>query len=131
MADPLLGDNYPTKGLYQALAVAAMCLQEEADTRPLISDVVTALEFLANKVDGEGEKVTKETFASQGGNHESKVVNNDDDNDDEDGDDENDDDDEDDYEDGDDDDEEDEDGDNDNDNDNDNDDDKVHRRYSE
>nr|GMC76554.1 serine/threonine-protein kinase CDL1-like [Ipomoea batatas] len=47
MVDPLLQGNYPTKGLYQALAVAAMCLQEEADTRPFISDVVTALEFLS------------------------------------------------------------------------------------
>lgn len=47
MADPFLEDQYPVKGLYQALAVAAMCLQEEADTRPLISDVVTALEFLS------------------------------------------------------------------------------------
>lgn len=46
MADPLLEGNYPTKGLYQALAVAAMCLQEEASSRPLISDVVTALEYL-------------------------------------------------------------------------------------
>lgn len=49
MADPLLEGNYPIKGLYQALAVAAMCLQEEAGTRPLMSDVVTALEYLANK----------------------------------------------------------------------------------
>ncbi|KAJ0102077.1 hypothetical protein Patl1_04259 [Pistacia atlantica] len=49
MADPLLEGNYPLKGLYQALAVAAMCLQEEATTRPLMSDVVTALEYLANK----------------------------------------------------------------------------------
>ena len=47
MADPLLEGKYPIKGLYQALAVAAMCLQEEAATRPLISDVVTALEFLS------------------------------------------------------------------------------------
>lgn len=47
MADPFLEEQYPVKGLYQALAVAAMCLQEEADTRPLISDVVTALEFLS------------------------------------------------------------------------------------
>ncbi|KAJ6417358.1 hypothetical protein OIU84_003135 [Salix udensis] len=45
--DPLLKGNYPLKGLYQALAVAAMCLQEEALTRPLMADVVTALEFLA------------------------------------------------------------------------------------
>ncbi|GMP65400.1 hypothetical protein CsSME_00026210 [Camellia sinensis var. sinensis] len=47
MADPKLEGNYPTKGLYQALAIAAMCLQEEASARPLISDVVTALEFLS------------------------------------------------------------------------------------
>ncbi|CAN1147047.1 Probable serine/threonine-protein kinase PBL23 [Linum perenne] len=47
LADPLLEGNYPQKGLHQALAVAAMCLQEEAGTRPLMSDVVTALEYLA------------------------------------------------------------------------------------
>ncbi|KAJ0974767.1 hypothetical protein J5N97_016732 [Dioscorea zingiberensis] len=46
MVDPLLEGNFPVKGLYQALAVAAMCLQEEASTRPLIADVVTALEYL-------------------------------------------------------------------------------------
>ncbi|CAA0826527.1 Protein kinase superfamily protein [Striga hermonthica] len=60
MADPLLEGNYPAKGLYQALAVAAMCLQEEASTRPLIGDVVTALEFLAMRTD---EDVTSETNA--------------------------------------------------------------------
>jgi hypothetical protein len=88
MADPLLEDKYPIKGLYQALAVAAMCLQEEADTRPLISDVVTALEFLANKKEEDGEQYTKETFASQGGNDngndETNVVHDDDDDDDDD-----------------------------------------------
>ncbi|CAI9755011.1 unnamed protein product [Fraxinus pennsylvanica] len=47
MADPLLGGDYPEKALYQALAVAAMCLQEEATIRPLISDVVTVLEYLS------------------------------------------------------------------------------------
>ena len=54
MADPLLEEKYPVKGLYQALAVAAICLQEEASTRPLISDVVTALEFLASPEDDLG-----------------------------------------------------------------------------
>lgn len=54
MADPLLEGTYPIKGLYQALAVAAMCLQEEASTRPLISDVVTALEYLANRNEQDG-----------------------------------------------------------------------------
>ncbi|RAL39485.1 hypothetical protein DM860_003018 [Cuscuta australis] len=47
LADPLLVGNYPTKGMYQALAVAAMCLQDEANTRPLIGDIVSALEYLA------------------------------------------------------------------------------------
>ncbi|KAG0470903.1 hypothetical protein HPP92_017603 [Vanilla planifolia] len=48
MADPLLDGNFPRKALYQALAVADMCLQHEASTRPLISDVVSAVEYLAN-----------------------------------------------------------------------------------
>ncbi|KAJ8555996.1 hypothetical protein K7X08_022754 [Anisodus acutangulus] len=47
MVDPLLEGNYPRKGLCQALAIAAMCLQQEASVRPLISDVVTALAFLS------------------------------------------------------------------------------------
>ncbi|MFS8030536.1 putative protein kinase RLK-Pelle-RLCK-VIIa-1 family [Helianthus anomalus] len=49
MADPLLQGRYPVRGLYQALAVAAMCLQEQAATRPLIGDVVTALTYLASQ----------------------------------------------------------------------------------
>ncbi|CAI9756593.1 unnamed protein product [Fraxinus pennsylvanica] len=49
MVDPLLEGRYPLKGLYQAVAVTAMCLQEEASTRPLIADVVTALEYLADE----------------------------------------------------------------------------------
>jgi hypothetical protein len=48
MADPILDGKYPLKGLYQALAISSMCLQEEASSRPLISDVVTALTFLAD-----------------------------------------------------------------------------------
>lgn len=48
LADPLLQGRYPKRGLYQALAVAAMCLQEQAASRPLIGDVVTALSYLAS-----------------------------------------------------------------------------------
>ncbi|KAM3355828.1 putative serine/threonine-protein kinase PBL23 isoform X1 [Capsicum galapagoense] len=58
MADPLMEGDYPMKALYQALAIAAMCLQEEANTRPLMSDVVTALEFLSGnrkELDAEDE----------------------------------------------------------------------------
>ena len=49
MADPLLQGRYPKRGLYQALAVTAMCLQETAASRPLIGDVVTALSYLASQ----------------------------------------------------------------------------------
>lgn len=59
MADPSLEGKYPIKGLYQALAIAAMCLQEEASVRPLISDVVTALTFLSNKEEGDDEEKEK------------------------------------------------------------------------
>ncbi|KAJ7967667.1 Kinase family protein [Quillaja saponaria] len=55
MAAPLLENKFPVKCHFQALAVAAMCLQEEAETRPLIADVVTALEHLtSNKDDAKG-----------------------------------------------------------------------------
>ncbi|WOL00679.1 serine/threonine-protein kinase CDL1 isoform X1 [Canna indica] len=47
MADPVLQGQYPARGLYQALAVAAMCVQEQPTMRPLIADVVTALTYLA------------------------------------------------------------------------------------
>nr|WNT99867.1 serine/threonine-protein kinase PBS1 [Gymnema sylvestre] len=49
LADPQLQGHYPMRGLYQALAVASMCIQEQAAARPLIGDVVTALSYLANQ----------------------------------------------------------------------------------
>ncbi|KAK8942450.1 Serine/threonine-protein kinase PBS1 [Platanthera zijinensis] len=49
MADPLLNGNFPIKDLYQALAIANMCLQYEASSRPLMSDVVTAIEYLVKQ----------------------------------------------------------------------------------
>lgn len=49
MADPALQGQYPTRGLYQALAIAAMCVQEQPNMRPLIADVVTALNYLASQ----------------------------------------------------------------------------------
>lgn len=48
-ADPRLKGQFPMRGLYQALAVASMCIQEQAAARPLIGDVVTALSYLANQ----------------------------------------------------------------------------------
>ncbi|XP_062081961.1 probable serine/threonine-protein kinase PBL5 [Humulus lupulus] len=49
MVDPLLQGQYPVRGLYQALAIAAMCVQEQPNMRPVISDVVTALNYLASQ----------------------------------------------------------------------------------
>ncbi|KAI4343427.1 hypothetical protein L6164_010775 [Bauhinia variegata] len=49
LADPQLQGRFPMRGLYQALAVASMCIQEQAATRPMIGDVVTALSYLANQ----------------------------------------------------------------------------------
>nr|XP_027071261.1 probable serine/threonine-protein kinase PBL26 [Coffea arabica] len=46
LVDPLLQGNVPRKSLNQAVAVAAMCLNEDASVRPFISDVVTALSYL-------------------------------------------------------------------------------------
>lgn len=47
MADPVLKREFLVTSLNQAVGVAAMCLQDEPTVRPLISDVVAALSFLA------------------------------------------------------------------------------------
>ncbi|WOL12860.1 peroxisome biogenesis protein 3-1 [Canna indica] len=49
LADPKLKGRFPMRGLYQALAVASMCIQEDAAARPVIADVVTALSYLASQ----------------------------------------------------------------------------------
>ncbi|KAK2447801.1 putative serine/threonine-protein kinase pbl23 [Trifolium repens] len=73
MADPLLKERYPAKGLFQALAVAAMCLQEDFETRPDMDDVVEALEQITvhkteeKDIAGESSNTTghAESFRSQ------------------------------------------------------------------
>lgn len=50
MVDPLLRGHYPARGLYQALAIAAMCVQEQPNMRPDIADVVMALNYLASQL---------------------------------------------------------------------------------
>ncbi|KAE8725195.1 hypothetical protein F3Y22_tig00009009pilonHSYRG00223 [Hibiscus syriacus] len=47
MADPSLKKEFPEGGLNQAVAMAAMCVQEEATARPLISDLASVLSFLS------------------------------------------------------------------------------------
>lgn len=48
LADPRLNGEFPVRGLNQAVAIAAMCLQEEETARPFMSDVVTAINFLTS-----------------------------------------------------------------------------------
>uniref|UniRef100_A0A803MLJ6 Protein kinase domain-containing protein n=1 Tax=Chenopodium quinoa TaxID=63459 RepID=A0A803MLJ6_CHEQI len=43
LADPLLQGKFPSQGFIKALAVAAMCLQEQQTARPMMSDVVAAI----------------------------------------------------------------------------------------
>ncbi|KAL3829152.1 hypothetical protein ACJIZ3_017954 [Penstemon smallii] len=49
MVDPALQGEFPIRGLYQALAIAAMCVQELPTLRPQTSDIVTALNYLASQ----------------------------------------------------------------------------------
>ncbi|CAL0303481.1 unnamed protein product [Lupinus luteus] len=49
MVDPRLQGNYPLRSLHQAIAITAMCLQEDANRRPVISDIVIALDYIASK----------------------------------------------------------------------------------
>ncbi|XP_043718933.1 probable serine/threonine-protein kinase PBL26 isoform X2 [Telopea speciosissima] len=80
MADPLLQGDFPVRGLNQAVAVAAMCLQEEASVRPLMSDVVTALSFLSLSPE-EGlppllavpDSASEKKVSSEDGDHQDEV----------------------------------------------------------
>ncbi|KAJ8618333.1 hypothetical protein MRB53_014519 [Persea americana] len=49
LADPLLQGRYPVRCLHHAIAVTAMCLQEQPNFRPIMGDVVAALEYLASQ----------------------------------------------------------------------------------
>ncbi|KAE9620942.1 putative protein kinase RLK-Pelle-RLCK-VIIa-1 family [Lupinus albus] len=49
LIDPRLEGNCPSRSLHHAIAITAMCLQEDANRRPLIHDIVVALEYIASK----------------------------------------------------------------------------------
>lgn len=51
LADPLLHGNFPARCMHHAVAIIAMCLQEQANFRPLIGDIVVALEYLASQAE--------------------------------------------------------------------------------
>lgn len=52
MADPTLQGRFPLKSLCTVAAIAAMCVQAEADYRPLMGDIVETLLPLAEENEG-------------------------------------------------------------------------------
>lgn len=49
LVDPQLKGCFPVQCLHHAISITAMCLQEQANFRPNISDIVVALEYLASQ----------------------------------------------------------------------------------
>lgn len=49
LVDPMLQGRFHVRSLYHAVAITAMCLQESANFRPLIGDIVVALKYLASQ----------------------------------------------------------------------------------
>ncbi|KAL3845889.1 hypothetical protein ACJIZ3_003292 [Penstemon smallii] len=56
MVDPLLEGQFSARSLHHAVAITSMCLQEQASFRPLISDIVMALEYLASQAADDSRK---------------------------------------------------------------------------
>ncbi|KAI5066898.1 hypothetical protein GOP47_0017426 [Adiantum capillus-veneris] len=61
MVDPVLDGQYAMKELIQVAAIAAMCVQPEADYRPLMTDVVQSLIPLVKSNNKQGVKVVATT----------------------------------------------------------------------
>ncbi|XP_057470221.1 probable serine/threonine-protein kinase PBL21 [Actinidia eriantha] len=56
LVDPMLQGHFPLRSLHHAVAITAMCLQEHANFRPIISDIVVALEYLASQTSKESPR---------------------------------------------------------------------------
>ncbi|KAG6499183.1 hypothetical protein ZIOFF_038939 [Zingiber officinale] len=49
LADPSLEGCYPPRAFHQLVVITSMCLQEQAHVRPIIADVVVALDHVASQ----------------------------------------------------------------------------------
>lgn len=58
LVDPLLEGRFSVRSVHHVVAVTAMCLQEQANFRPLIGDIVVALEYLASQAEHEPDSRT-------------------------------------------------------------------------
>ncbi|KAK6773013.1 hypothetical protein RDI58_028251 [Solanum bulbocastanum] len=54
LVDPMLDGQFSSRCLHHAVAVTAMCLQEQASFRPSITDIVTALDYLLLQAQNSG-----------------------------------------------------------------------------
>ncbi|KAK4351831.1 hypothetical protein RND71_027349 [Anisodus tanguticus] len=66
MVDPLLNGQFSVRSLHHAVAITAMCIQEQANFRPIISDIVVALDYLVSQAEssdsqGGGSQTGKQT----------------------------------------------------------------------
>ncbi|CAI9296323.1 unnamed protein product [Lactuca saligna] len=58
LVDPLLEGRFSVRSVHNVVAVTAMCLQEQANFRPFIGDIVVALEYLASQAEHEQDSRT-------------------------------------------------------------------------
>ncbi|PHT51316.1 Serine/threonine-protein kinase [Capsicum baccatum] len=56
MVDPLLNGQFSVRSLHHAVAITAMCIQEQASFRPIISDIVVALDYLVSQAESSESK---------------------------------------------------------------------------
>lgn len=64
LVDPLLEGRFSSRSLHHAIAITTMCLQEQASFRPLISDIVMALEYLAAQAEDSNGRSHNQTSSS-------------------------------------------------------------------
>ncbi|WOL16830.1 hypothetical protein Cni_G25618 [Canna indica] len=50
LADPALQGRYPSRSFHQLVVISSICLQEQAQVRPIIADVVVALDHVASQL---------------------------------------------------------------------------------
>ncbi|CAN4094097.1 unnamed protein product [Withania somnifera] len=67
VVDPLLNGQFSVRSLHHAVAITAMCIQEQANFRPIISDIVVALDYLVSQAEssdslGGGSQTGKQTL---------------------------------------------------------------------
>ncbi|RAL42239.1 hypothetical protein DM860_012022 [Cuscuta australis] len=72
LLDPLLKGNAPKKSFRQAAAIATMCLEEDPEVRPLMTDVVSALSHLSDELKSKSEDSSHEEESPKEDNKKKK-----------------------------------------------------------